>query len=143
MSTVPILSHDIHVHTFLSACSGDPEAVPDGMLASAARHGLETIGFADHLWDAEVAGSSDWYRPQDLAHTSQIRAQIPTETHGVRVLIGCETEYVGGGVVGISPAWCPTAISTWRALCAPQRSGRRARWPSSCGSASLRSSSWK
>ena len=103
MAAAPILSHDIHVHTCLSACSGDPEAVPDGMLAAAARYGLQTIGFADHLWDAAVPGASDWYRPQDLAHISRIRAQMPADTHGVRVLIGCETEYVGGGVVGISP----------------------------------------
>jgi len=104
MTALPIINHDIHVHTFLSACSSDPEAVPERMLAAAARHGLQTIGFADHLWDAEVPGASEWYRPQDVAHISQIRAQIPADTHGVRVLVGCETEYVGNGVVGISPA---------------------------------------
>lgn len=104
MTSGPIVNHDIHVHTFLSACSSDPEAVPEGMLAAAAQQGLTTIGFADHLWDAEVPGASAWYRPQDLDHISQIRAQIPRHTHGVRVLVGCETEYVGHGVVGISPA---------------------------------------
>lgn len=103
MSEEAVVDHDIHVHTFLSRCSDDPEAVPGRILARAAGCGLRTIGFSDHLWDAEVPGASEWYRPQDFEHVSQIRAQIPEETHGIRVLIGCETEYLGRGVVGISP----------------------------------------
>lgn len=98
-----IVEHDAHVHTTLSACCSDPLATPANILARAAEAGLKTIGFADHLWDSAVPGASDWYRPQDLAHVLQIRRQIPTDTHGVRVLVGCETEYCGGGKVGISP----------------------------------------
>lgn len=99
-----LIDHDLHVHTFLSSCSKDPEAVPARMLEAAAVNGLRTIGFSDHLWDAAVPGASDWYRPQDMEHIGQIRDQIPADTHGVRVLVGCETEYIGGGRVGISPA---------------------------------------
>ncbi|MBT4502622.1 MAG: hypothetical protein HOC74_33130 [Gemmatimonadetes bacterium] len=97
------VDHDIHVHTFLSSCSGDSEAVPERMLAAAAVAGVKTVGFADHLWDAAVPGASNWYRPQDFDHISQIRAQLPEDSGGVRVLVGCETEYVGNGRVGISP----------------------------------------
>ena len=97
------VDHDVHVHTFLSSCSHDPEAVPERILARAAQCGLRTVGFADHLWDAAVPGASDWYRPQDFVHISRIRDQLPTDTRGVRVLVGCETEYVGGGGVGVSP----------------------------------------
>lgn len=97
------VDHDIHVHTFLSSCNSDPDALPDRMVAAAAGSGLRTLGFADHLWDAAVPGASDWYRPQDLTHVSRIREQIPADTSGVRVLVGCETEYVGDGKVGISP----------------------------------------
>ena len=96
------VDHDIHVHTFLSACSHDEEALPANMLSRAAAQGVRTVGFADHLWDAAVPGSSDWYAPQDFEHISQIRDQMPADTNGVRVLVGCETEYVGGGCVGIS-----------------------------------------
>jgi histidinol phosphatase-like PHP family hydrolase len=103
MSAELAIDHDIHVHTFLSSCSADPEAVPEKMLEAASRCGLRTVGFADHLWDAAVGGASEWYRPQDFAHISRLREQLPVDTHGVRVLIGCETEYVGGGRVGISP----------------------------------------
>ena len=97
------IDHDVHVHTFLSSCSKDPEAVPARMLARAAECGLRTIGFSDHMWDAAVPGASNWYRPQDFGHIMRIREEMPADTHGVRVLVGCETEYVGGGRVGISP----------------------------------------
>ena len=104
MSAELAVEHDIHVHTFLSSCSADPEAVPEKMLEAAARCGLRTVGFADHLWDSAVEGASEWYRPQDFDHISRIRQQLPVDTRGVRVLVGCETEYVGGGRIGISPA---------------------------------------
>ncbi len=103
MSTPCRIDHDIHVHTFLSSCSKDPDAVPEKMLEAAAVNGLRTVGFADHLWDAGVPGASDWYRPQDMQHIARIRAQLPADTRGVRVLLGCETEYIGNGTVGISP----------------------------------------
>ena len=104
MTTPATVDHDIHVHTFLSACSHDEGAVPASMLGRAAEQGVRTVGFTDHLWDAAVPGSSEWYRPQDFTHISQIRKQLPEDTGGVRVMVGCETEYVGGGRVGISPA---------------------------------------
>ncbi|MFH1568391.1 MAG: hypothetical protein ABIL09_10390 [Gemmatimonadota bacterium] len=102
--TAPLaVDHDLHVHTFLSACSEDPQAVPERILARAAEAGVRTVGFADHLWDAAVSGASAWYRPQDFDHVSRIRAQLPADPGPVRVLVGCETEYVGRGRVGISP----------------------------------------
>jgi len=98
-----VVDHDVHVHTLLSACCTDEALNPRRAVAEAARLGLATIGFADHLWDSRVPGASRWYRPQDLRHVQRIRAQIPRRTDGVRVLIGCESEYCGGGKVGISP----------------------------------------
>lgn len=98
-----LVDHDIHVHTVLSACCADPASVPEKILARAAEAGLGTIGFSDHMWDSAVPGASQWYRPQDFAHLCEIRRQLPKETHGVRVLVGCESEYVGGGRAGITP----------------------------------------
>ena len=97
-----IVDHDLHVHTFLSACCSDESATADRMIARAAEVGLRTIGFANHMWDSRVPGASDWYRPQSYEHIIRIREQIPADTLGVRVLVGCETEYCGGGKVGIS-----------------------------------------
>jgi histidinol phosphatase-like PHP family hydrolase len=101
-----IVDHDIHVHTKLSACCSDPLATPANAIARAADAGLKTIGFANHLWDRAVPGAGkwyDWYAPQDLDHVLGTRKEIPADTRGVRVLVGCETEYCGDGKVGISP----------------------------------------
>lgn len=99
-----IVNHDIHVHTQLSSCCKDPDATPEKYLARAAQLGLHTIGFANHLWDNAMPGSSKWYAPQDFHHIMQIRDQIPADTHGVRVLVGCESEFCGAGKPGISRA---------------------------------------
>lgn len=99
-----IVAHDLHIHTNLSACSKDPQATAANYIARAAELGLSTIGFADHLWDSNMPGASQWYQPQNLLHTAQIRERLPDNTGGVRVLIGCESEYCGDGKVGISPA---------------------------------------
>lgn len=96
------IDHDVHIHTTLSACCSDPKATPPNIVARAAEVGLKTIGFADHLWDAASPGSSDWYRPQDLPHVLRTRALLPRDSRGVRVLVGCESEYCGDGKVGIS-----------------------------------------
>lgn len=98
-----IIDHAIHIHTLLSDCCNDPDSTPANIIARAAEAGLKTIGFANHLWDSAVDGASDWYAPQDVARISQIRQQIPGDTGGVRVLFGCESEYLGGGVAGITP----------------------------------------
>jgi histidinol phosphatase-like PHP family hydrolase len=101
------IDHDVHVHTFLSACSSDPLAEPKAILKQAEECGIELIGFADHLWDPACPGAMAWYVPQNPAHVAQIREQMPEET-GVRVLFGAESEYCGGGKVGISQATVDT-----------------------------------
>ena len=98
------IDHDVHVHTCLSSCSHDPSMTAAAVVAKAAELGLRTVGIADHMWDAAVDGASDWYRPQDAEHVLQTRRLLPAETLGVRVLVGCETEYCGGGKFGIAPA---------------------------------------
>lgn len=97
-----LVDHDIHVHTFLSACSSDEAATPTNIIARAAAEGLRTIGFADHMWDSRMPGVSRWYEPQDYEHIAQIRKQMPDDRNDVRILIGCESEYCGDGKVGIS-----------------------------------------
>lgn len=98
------INHDLHVHTFLSSCSKDKQAVPPAIIERAQTQNLEIIGFADHLWDATVDGASSWYASQDTAHLLQIKEQIPTDPHGIKILVGCETEYRGNGRIGISRA---------------------------------------
>ena len=89
------INHDIHIHTFLSNCSSDPEQVPANMIKQAAALGLKKLGFADHLWCKSLPGASNWYRPQDEEHVLQIKEQMPDDLMGIEVLIGCESEYTG------------------------------------------------
>lgn len=45
------LCHDWHVHTYLSACCHEKERqTPRAILSLAKDMGVNTIGFADHLW---------------------------------------------------------------------------------------------
>ena len=107
--------HDMHVHTTLSVCCSDPAATPAAYLARAAEEGVRLIGFSNHYWDESIPlephyktangvdiGAIGFYSQQDTAHALQIRDQIPGDTLGIRVLVGCESEYCGGGHIGIS-----------------------------------------
>lgn len=96
-----MLTHDIHVHTFLSGC-GKADAIPEDYIKKAKEQGIKVLGFSDHLWDKDVEGASPWYRPQDMEHLLKIKELIPKEHDGVKILIGCETEYCGNGKVGIT-----------------------------------------
>jgi len=98
------VDHDLHVHTYLSACCGDPEnARPAKILARAEEFGLKTIGFADHLWANPELEPSDWYRPQDEAHVTRLREDLAGLSTPLRVLVGCEAETIAPGRFGITP----------------------------------------
>lgn len=84
---------DLHVHTNLSPCA-PRESVPEDFLKLCAQAGVDTIGFSNHYWDADVPGVNHWYRELNIDHILKIREQIK-DTYGVRVLIGCEAEYPG------------------------------------------------
>ena len=98
-----MFDHDLHIHTFLSTCCPDEQCVPANIIPAAAAAGLRTIGFADHMWDPRVPCDSDWHRPQTFEHISRVREMVPADTHGVRVLFGCETEHLGNGRAAVSP----------------------------------------
>ncbi len=90
--------YDLHIHTNLSACSTDPGQTLETIVAFAAANHIPAVGVTNHVWDREIPGSSSWYAPQDFAHIQRIREQIPRDLHGVRLLIGAETEYAGGRI---------------------------------------------
>lgn len=96
------ITSDLHVHTNLSSCA-KPEAEVESYLKICRETGIKTIAFTNHFWDGTVPGASGWYRPQDLEHVLKLREQLPADSDGVRILFGCETEYVGGGKVAITP----------------------------------------
>lgn len=91
------ITGDNHVHTILSSCAKS-DAIPKDYLDLCVKNGITVIGFTDHLWDKNITGASDWYKPQDMDHINKIRDMIPSETHGIKILFGCETEYTGGNI---------------------------------------------
>ena len=92
---------DLHVHTNISRC-GDAAATVESCLEAAKKQNLKTIGFADHCWAAQLPGESPWYKGQDIEHVLKIKKQLPGNISGIRVLVGCETEFIGNGICGLN-----------------------------------------
>ena len=95
------IDHDLHIHTNLSSCSTDPQMTAAYVAAFAKAQGYRAVCITNHLWDADVPGASEWYAPQDIEHVKRI-LPLP-EAEGVDILFGCETEYCGGGKLGLAP----------------------------------------
>ena len=49
-----ICDHDLHIHSYVSPCSGDPEQNPDNILKYAVENGFKTVCLTDHYWDDSV-----------------------------------------------------------------------------------------
>lgn len=97
---------DLHLHTYLSACCHDKERqIPAAILALADDMGVDTIGFADHLWANPSIPPSEWYRPQDESQISKLRADLTAVSTGVRFLVGCEADMISPGAFGLHRGW--------------------------------------
>lgn len=91
--------HDLHIHSYLSSCSRDPEQTPERILQYAKDEGLTTVCITDHYWDSAVEGPSKWYTPQNFDHIAQ-SCPLP-QADGIRFLFGCETEMRKDFTIGI------------------------------------------
>ena len=89
--------HDVHTHNYLSSCCGDNTATAVSMIEQAKASGLKLLGFSNHTWDESVPlpAPSGFYKKQSMAYEMQIKAQIPENLEGIKVLVGAETEYCG------------------------------------------------
>ena len=96
------IDHDLHCHSVLSSCSGDPAQSKERLLAHAKQYNYTVQCITDHLWDNLVPGASGWYRPQDVEHVKQ-NLPLPQDDR-VRMVFGCETEYCGGKKLGLHPS---------------------------------------
>lgn len=85
-----IVDNDLHIHSYLSACSQDTEQTNERILEYARNCGLKTVCLTNHFWDSAVPGASEWYAPQDFAHISKAKP-LPT-CDGIRFLFGCEAD---------------------------------------------------
>lgn len=98
-----LVDHDLHIHSKISLCSGDPEQTNERILAYACENGLRTVCLTDHFWDESVSILPEsWYVGQGLSHIS---AALPLpQADGVRFLFGCETELDRTLTLGVHPS---------------------------------------
>ena len=95
------IDHDLHIHSNISKCSGDPEQTPERILRYAQENGLKTVCITDHFWDeAVLVLPESWYKGQGLSHIS--KALPLPQADGVRFLFGCETELDRTLTVGVA-----------------------------------------
>ena len=94
------IDHDLHLHSYLSSCSGNPEQTPDAMLTYAKLNNLRHICITDHFWDELVPGMSDWYRPQNFSNVS--KALPLPGTPDITFHFGCEADMDKSLRIGIS-----------------------------------------
>lgn len=95
------IDHDLHIHSYLSSCSRDPEQNPDAILRYAEANRMSTVCLTDHYWDSAVPGASDWYKPQNFDH---IREALPLpQGEETAFLFGCETDLKKDMTLGIPP----------------------------------------
>ena len=66
-----IFDNDLHIHSELSLCSGDPAQTPKAILEYAEKYNLSTVCLTDHYWDESVPGASGWYKKQDYEHIAK------------------------------------------------------------------------
>ena len=98
-----MMKHDIHIHTSLSDCA-KREATFERYMERFSFLKMPVIGFTDHLWDKGIPGANAWYVPQDLEHVLKLKEEIRSKKDrfpGTKIYFGCETEYIGNGVVGL------------------------------------------
>lgn len=95
-----IIDHDLHLHSQLSLCSGDPEQTAQALLDYGVREGLSHICVTDHYWDENVPGASGWYEVQNYAHVAQI-LPLP-QSDACQFHFGCEIDMDKFRTVGIS-----------------------------------------
>ena len=97
-----VADHDLHIHSSLSLCSGDPEQNPAALLAYGEQFGLRTLCLTDHMWDPAVPGAMRWYASQPY---ERCKSALPLpQSDKVRFLFGCETDMDRNHVIGVSRA---------------------------------------
>ena len=94
------IDHDLHIHTHLSPCDGNPAQTPSYILEYAKKEGLHTMCITDHFWDEKVAGALKWYQKQTYEHIC--KAKPLPESENVRMWFGAETELIEDLTLGIS-----------------------------------------
>jgi len=94
------IDHDLHIHSKISLCSGDPEQSNETILRHAESEGLRQICLTDHFWDERVEGASKWYKWQDFPHICEA-LPLP-RSNKTEFLFGAETDLNMDMALGVS-----------------------------------------
>ncbi len=105
-----ILDHDLHIHSYLSQCSKNPEQTAERILEYAKQNNFKTIALTDHVWDETVPncfgdpGIPRWFLSSYTKQTIPfIYQSLPLpQADGIRFLFGCEAEMDKHYVIGLS-----------------------------------------
>ena len=93
-----LYDHDLHIHSSVSPCGGDPGQTPERILQYAVDNALKTICVTDHYWDETVPGLGVG------ANTSMIKSVLPLpQQKGIRFLFGAETDMDKNLIIGVGP----------------------------------------
>ena len=95
------IDHDLHIHSFLSTCSSDPEETPEAILRYGEQNDMQALCLTDHFWDRSVHCAGGWYRPQDFEHIS-LSKPLP-QGKNTKFYFGCETEIHISGELACPP----------------------------------------
>lgn len=96
-----ITDNDLHIHTFASPCSADPEMTPERILDYAEENGFSLVCITDHFWDETVPGASPFIASHEtFAHLAK-NLPLP-KREGIRLMFGCECELDRYGALSIS-----------------------------------------
>lgn len=96
-----VYDHDLHIHSRISPCGGDPMQTPERILQYAVDNKLKTICITDHYWDDTVPARLGRGAGQT---TAQIMSALPLPQHeGIRFMFGAETEMDYDGTIGVGP----------------------------------------
>ena len=95
-----IADNDLHIHTYISMCSGDPEQCPGNILEYAKKNGFKNICVTDHFWDAKVPGATPYLAKENIETLKSI-LPLP-QAGGIRFMFGCETELHKSGTLAIA-----------------------------------------
>ena len=90
-----IVDHDLHIHSKLSFCSGDPEQTKENILKYAEKRGLKHICITDHFWDSELIplwNGETWYGDQNYSYISSIILELNTSSSELPVVVSSSSE---------------------------------------------------
>ena len=93
--------NDLHIHSYISPCSGDPEQTPERILAYAVENGFTDICLTDHFWDEKIPGATPYLATWETLGRLKEALPLP-QTDTIRFMFGCETELHKSGTLAIA-----------------------------------------